>query len=462
MNRNTALVRAFLFIRKNRFVKKSNVYKTAIRLMVDLTIAIYLLVIVGYAFASLFIMGDVIEANQRYFVFVEEQAILRYWIVVAILPMRYIVRSFRDPGVIFSSSEDQLSILPFSKEKVWMLCVIEKWTRNFITYLVIGVIVAAFTPISGSIVSAYIALFMVMDIIMTIPQWKLFQNTIMRKVLWICGIGIINIIAVFTSYFFVSLLVVTLIIGVNLKLFDSIFHPVHWGRVMEVSDFKIWNMPIISKASETKFKRQRKYGVFKNSVVQRKPFSYTRKAIYTRIWRVYLVKNIDLVLKTVGMLFALLVVVLTSADVAFPVAIAIAIFIYASVTGILFTDRFQSDILHVLPWDLQSYKRSYLKWIVYGGIPLLIPIIIYFVLHGSIWAPAQLLLFVSTFLFVCQTKVDKNLALLSKQSGFNSNTGLSYLFLMLTALSGFYPFMSLSSIFVVVWLLNSQIKKVSP
>lgn len=458
MNGKPSLIRAFLFIRKNRFRKKREFYMMAIRLMIDPVIAIYLVLIGGYVIASLFIMGGIIETYHHYFILAQEQAILRYWIVVAIFPLRYLLRSFQQPGVIFSSSDYQLGILPFLKERIWVLSVIEKWIKQLLLYIIVGTIITLATPISGLVVSAYILLFFVMEVIMTIPQWKLFQAGLVTKLCWICSLIIVNIIALLTSYFIVSLLVVLVIIGINLKLVGSTFHKVHWGKVMEASDFKIWNMPIIGKASETKFKRQRKYSTFRNSAGQKKAFTYTAKTIHHRLWRIYLTKNMDLVLKAVGILFLLLMVVLVIANVAFPAAIAIAIYVFSSVVGILFSDRFQSDILHVLPWDLQTYKRSLLKWIGYGSLPLLIPVIIYLILHGSIWAPIQAAFYISTFLFVCQMKLDKTIALLSKQSGFSSNMGLGYLFLILIALSGLYPIVSLSFI-VVIGLLVDDVRK---
>lgn len=104
---------------------------------------------------------------------------------------------------------------------------------------------------------------------------------------------------------------------------------------MEVSDFKIWNMPLIGKASETKFKRQRKYSIFRNSEGQKKPFTYTSKEIHTRIWRIYLGENIVLILKAIGILFVMLVVLMFISNLTFNIGLAIAIYVYASVSAIL-------------------------------------------------------------------------------------------------------------------------------
>ncbi|ASN07100.1 hypothetical protein [Virgibacillus necropolis] len=449
MSRNASLIRAFLFIKKNRFRKKSSVYKMAIQVMVDPVIAIYLVLLGGYVIASLFIMGDVIQANHQNFMLAEEQAIIRYWVVVAILPIRYVMRSFRNPGVTFSSSEDQLSILPFTRKKIWLLCIAEKWIKLILFYIVVGTLVTVITPISSSVVVAYILLFTVMDTIMTVPQWKLFQVRVGTKLHWISGIIVLNIGAFFSSHLIVSLAIIGFILTINMRLFGSIFHGVHWGKVMEVSDFKIWNMPLISKASETKFKRQRKYSAFRNSFAQKKPFTYTPKAIHHRIWRIYLGKNLDLILQTVVVLLIMLVAVVFISESAIHIAIAVAIYVYASVAAILFSDRFQSDILHVLPWNLKSYKQSFFKWVIIGSIPLLIRIISYLVLHASIWAPVQLIFYFSTFMFVYQIKIDNTIALLARQSGYKTNMGLGYLFLILVAISGLYPIVSLGFIVVI-------------
>lgn len=448
MNRTVPLVRAFLFIKNNRFRKKVTLYKTAISYMVDFTIAIYLLLIVGYVIASIFIVGDAIQTYQHYFKLAGEQALMRYWMVAAILPMRYVVGSFSQPGVLFSSSEYQLGVLPFAKEKVWMYCVIEKWIKQLFLYSVVGVLVTVATPIASSVVGPYILLFMVMDILMVVPQWKLFQTGFMVKLYWIFGILIFNIIALLTSYLTISLIVFALIISINLKLVQVTFHSIHWGKVLEVSDFIIWKMPLMDKASETKFKRQRKYSAFRNSVGQAKPFIYTAKSVHHRLWSIYLRKHMKVILQSIGVLFVLLMVLLFISNLVFHVAIAIVIYVYVSIGTTLFSDL-QTDILYVLPWDLRRYKQSFFKWMVCGSIPFLIPVITYLVMHISVWSPIQLVFYVCTFLFVYHTKIDKTIALLSGQTSHNTVMGLEYVFLILIAISGLYPPVSLSFIVLI-------------
>src|SRR5699024_7664734 len=188
------LISTYLFMKKNRLRKKGKIYKQAIGVMIDPVIAFYLLLFGGCVIVSFFGLGDFIKAYHDNFIFIEEQAASRFWLILTILPLRYMMQSFSNPGVIFSSSEYQLGMLPFAKEKIWLVTVIEKWLKQAFLYVVIGSIVVLVTPISSTLVFTYISLLLTMDIIMTIPQWKLFQIRVLPKIGWICIVLIINVI----------------------------------------------------------------------------------------------------------------------------------------------------------------------------------------------------------------------------------------------------------------------------
>src|SRR5690625_3561632 len=185
--------KSYIFIRKNRFRKKLNMYKRAIGVMIDKTIAFYLLILVGYTLAGFFMLGDFINAFNEQFLFIEEQAIANVWLIVTILPLRYIMQSFSKPGILLSTSEYQLTMLPHALHHVWFLSVLEKWFKNILIYLLIGILVVGFTPISLSTVIFYFFLFVVMDVLMTIPQWKLFQTRLLTKICWVGALLLVNL-----------------------------------------------------------------------------------------------------------------------------------------------------------------------------------------------------------------------------------------------------------------------------
>src|SRR5690625_2414151 len=98
------LINAYLFIKKNRFRKKSKIYRQAIGMMIDPVIAFYLLLFGGYVIASFLILVVFIIDHDDIFILVDVQAPSRFISILTILPLRYITQSFRMPGVIFSSS----------------------------------------------------------------------------------------------------------------------------------------------------------------------------------------------------------------------------------------------------------------------------------------------------------------------------------------------------------------------
>src|SRR5690625_2274189 len=125
------LLSTYLFVKKNRFWKKGIIYYLAIGVMIDPVITIYLVLIGSYAIiSSCFILGDFINDHHDNFIFIEAQAASRFWLILTILPLRYMLQSFSNPGVIFSSSEYQLGMLQLAKEKKWLVSVVEKWKKQ--------------------------------------------------------------------------------------------------------------------------------------------------------------------------------------------------------------------------------------------------------------------------------------------------------------------------------------------
>lgn len=457
MSSEAPLLKAYLFVKKSRFQKKKKVHQMAFKLMVDKTIAAYLLLILGYVFASFFIFGDFIRGFDSTFQFIEANMREGFWLVLTALPIRYIIRSFRDPGVLFTSSEYQLGMLPYSRKRIWLYSVIEKWIKQLLKYTLFGGVIILVIPISASIIIPYLALLLAYDIIMAVPQWRLFQKNFLVKLGWLGILIVVNAGGVYIGSPVVGLILVVFIIGSNFRLLRSLFLHVKWDKITELSDFRIWNMPLIAKASEVKFKRNKKYGIFANTKRRKKPFDYTEKAIHNRIWQLYFGKNLDLIMKLVGALFILLFVLLFINNLLFHIGIAFAIYAYSSVASSFFNDRFQADIVQVLPWNLAAYRKTFFTWVLYGVVPLFIPIIIFLALNFTYWAPLQFILYCSTFLYIYQTRMEKATGLLARKSLKATWSGsLEFILLIAIGFSGHYPYVALGSLFIIVLFMKRK------
>lgn len=456
MIKEASLNKVYWFIKKKRFRKKQQIYKMALSLMIDKTIAAYLGLLVIYLICSIFIFGDYVHAFDDIFIAIGENRSKGFWLILTVLPIRYVFRSFQDPGVIFSTTEYQLGMLPFSRERIWLLTAAEKIFRRLVTYALLGAVVILVTPISNTLILSYMVLLLVYDVMMVVPQWKLYQQRLLSKIGWFCAVLIINGAGVLLASPIEGVILFLLIIGLNMLLIRSLFIGVKWEKVTEYSDYKIWNMPLISQASQVKFKRNKKHGIFANSKRNKRPLSYTKKAIHGRLWKIYLSKNFIRIMPLIGALLLMLFVFFWISNWLFQLGIAFAIYAYSSVATTFFSDRFQADILEVLPWDLPAYRNTFFKWAVYGSAVFLVPITVYLLIHWTLWSPLKLVFYVSVFLYVYESKMKKVTGILAKVPVFTTmNEFLGAIFLLGVVFSNFYPVLSIGML-IILFLLRRQ------
>src|SRR5699024_3264305 len=95
---------------------------------------------------------------------------------------------------------------------------------------------------------------------------------------------------------------------------------------------------------------------------------------------------------------------------------------------------------------------TFLKWAVFGAIILFLPVLIYFMMNKTIWAPVQLLFYLGTFIYLYHVKIGKVISLLSKQSILiHVKEGFGAVCLIAVWYSGKQPMISL--LFIIgIWL----------
>src|SRR5690625_5035953 len=99
----------------------------------------------------------------------------RIWSIMTIIPLAMLFRSFQYPGVMFSTAEYTLTILPYQTSRVWMIVALERWLKAWFTYMVIGLVLIIFSPTSLFVIVLYIFLLFLLNILMTPLEWKFFQ-----------------------------------------------------------------------------------------------------------------------------------------------------------------------------------------------------------------------------------------------------------------------------------------------
>lgn len=408
-------LQAFRLIRKNRRKRKIDTYKLALSVVLDKTTAFYLLILVVYGVMGFFIANDFINDYYEQFLLWEEIAKQNIGMLFTILPLGYLFQSFKQPGVILTSSEYQLSLLPYSLKKIWLLSSLEKWLKQLIIFMIMGGLVIVLTPLSFEVVFSYIAIAIFIHLTMTIPQWKLFGTRWYVKLGWILLLLLVNGINFTFHVPNVSILMPLLLIISNIIMIPKLFDKVEWARITEMSDFQIWSMWFVSKVSEVDFKPPRKLSIFRNLTRRKKPFQYEEKSIHHRLWAIYLRQHIQDLFKIIGALFLLVFVFSWLDEWVFHIVIAVAIIIYFSIARSFFIGRFEADLVQVLPWNLSGFKDSYFKWVIFGALILFIPVGIYFITHASYWLPIQLLYLIITIWYLYHITINRAIMFLNKQ-----------------------------------------------
>ena len=444
------MIKQILFIKRNRVRKKAILYKQLFLLTFDFTSLFYSLLVIGYFLFAIIVEGNVNEQLTEIMTRLETFSMGYFWIIASVIPIIYVVQSFKHPGIHFSTSEFLLTLLPHTTQQVWNVLVCERWLKAFVKYLFGGVILFLFSPISLSVIVLYIFLLFGVNVLMTIPQWKIFQMHIIYKITILIGIILFNMIVLFFQSPIISASLIVFIIIVNIIYYKQITTNIDWKKVTVASDYLLWNMALISRATKMKFKKERQYSVWQRLSFWKKPFPYVKESAYHRLWHLYFEKNVSHILQLVFWLFVLLFVLIFIKNMLFLIALALTIHIFTTYSSTLFNNRLQVDIVQVLPWDLLAFKRTFIKWIFGISVLFLIPLFVYIYIHFSIWGLVQILVVVVTFITMLHIKLQKSIEKWEKiNTSYEVLSIFCYGLLLLLVFSDPYPYVLIVACFIM-------------
>lgn len=376
------MVNAYLFVKRNRLTKKWKIYYQLMKITLDITSLIYIFAMLGYVVFAIYIAGDLdgtIATILSYLNPIFSEGLLEKFIFI---PAIYLFRAFKYPGVIFTSAENLLTILPFDRRKIWLLSLLENGLKILSFALPLSFIVYFFTSLSFIKIVSYVIAFMLLHFVMTIIQWRLFQEHLLWKVsviIFVTGMALGTIFFQTMSFLFWSFMLLLFIYSVR-----NLFSKVNWQRVITTSDFIVWNMPLISQATKIKFKKDKQYGLFQRFSWWKRPFTYEKNAIYHRLIYLYIEKNIAVILQINGALFLLIIVPSYFHKWYFIFALLVSLYIVSSMLMTLFKDFTTSDIIAAVPWDWKKLQHMFTLWAASTSVILIIPIMFYITYYFSI------------------------------------------------------------------------------
>lgn len=445
----------YLFI--NRLRKKLAIYKRVWLVTFDVTMMLYVLAAISYVVVAIILDGNIVSKMRS---IVPEgvsfkRSNLLY--VVPMLPIFYLLRAFGQPGVLYSSSFFTLTMLPYDKSDIWLALAIERWAKAFLRFAMLGVLYAVLMGQALSSVIPYFFFIFVLQFLMTWVEWRFFQAPLWKKLIGIVlAIGGGAIAIWWQRPLVVALLVLFMLVLLAYWCARRLMIHMDWEKVTSAADFKIWQLPFLAQVTKTPIKKDKKRTLWQQFPFWKRPFTLTGKAMYHRIWLLYLQKNSKHILQLLGALMLMISLLGFFRTWLFYLALAIAIHIYTSMLAALFRDQFTTGIVQLLPWQLESYRDTFRKWSWLLSVPLLIPTVSYVVTNLSGWHLLLLFVALSLFLVTMEIRLERVMQQFDTSNVIgNWREALSTLCLFILFASYRYPaLLWLILIFLVIMLLS--------
>lgn len=398
MNIIATSYRAYWQLQKNRKKKKSKLYKLAFGVALDKTIILYLGL---FLIMGAFIAYDILQQYQGVWIILEKQISQYYFSVMLLLIMRGLSLSFIRPGVLFASGELLLSSLPFQRNHIWYLVAINKNLRLTIRLCLCVLLLKLLTPLSFSFLFVLVLFVVSTQWLIIIPQWILYRQSWLTKfcVITIGGFVISSftfIVVLLSWQHYLPLIGFAGLLLLNIWLYPRIFKGVDWQTTAETNDKIIWNLFFVSRMSKVSIDPPKRKGLFHHFVRNRRlkrPFpSGQSTKIYQRLLFIYFIGQKEQLIKgTAGILLIMILMSLKDPHL-FGIGMALSSFIYAQLVVSFFTGIFQDKLLFSLPWQIDEWQRSYLKWayIMWGCFLVVAALLLFWLMENRFWIVLQI------------------------------------------------------------------------
>lgn len=408
--------KASLFLDRGKLRKKLNLYKQAFAVVIDGVSILYIGGILLYLLFAFVRSFDELsfpflhETLPTYFTEFSENV----WVIFIAFGFRYVIGSFLSPGLLFTSTQYKLTVLPYSIATLWFIQFVKRSLLRLSLYTGSALVLTLLTELNFSVVFTVFLLLFLADVLWMIPQWVLFQLKPKYKWFTILFLVLINLLQLIvgTRVVVFSLIVLLLLCGFGLRL---ILQRTNWTYVTKVSDFYTWNMRLVSFVSGTKMTHPRISDTNRFDAKKRHPFQGIN-TIYQRIWALHFENHMDTLMQFVIVLTFMLFTLFNVVPFLLFAGVVVMTFVFGSYCRSLFLNRFTKGLVQTLPWDLLGYKRTFLQRIAFFTIPFWLPIAIYFYLQGTVVGIFQLLMMIVTFFYYLAIQIDKAISVLDARA----------------------------------------------
>lgn len=411
-------------IKKNRKQKKRMLYRLAFGVAFDRTILVYLTFFLVF---GLFWVHDILKQTEPIFLVAENIATDYFFLILIVAAMRSLSFSFTRPGVRFSSAELLLSMLPYDKKKLWYFNAFEKNTRFSQVIVAMAVLVYLVTPFTFLFVFSVTLSLILIECLMTIPQWVIYQlpwyiKLIITQAPFVIGLWAFGLSFFVANPIYLTMSIFLFLVIVNFLLFKRVFQRVRWHDVVKTNDQLIWNIFFISKMSKIEIKPPKRQGVYHHMIRNKRlkrPFSWTKpQSIYHRnIFLLFTEQKEQMLQGFFGVIF-ILIALSFHHPYLLGVGIALGTILYVQIAVSFFVELFKDKLIFSLPWRIDRWEKYFARWVFVGSIPLFVVLIgvLFLFTDQWIWIPFLLLSYIIVGKYFVQFVLESRVILITKQS----------------------------------------------
>lgn len=378
---------AYRYVKENRRKKKRHLNRLAFQILFDKTSLIYLSVF-GLLFAFWF--SDQLIMYAPIFESIEQHLWANYFGIVLFSVIRPLSLASTRPGVLFSSSDLFLTLLPYDQKKLWQYHALDKIKKLILIYMLVAIALKVITPFSVSLIVLLIFSFWLGEVLMIIPQWLIYQKRWYIKWLIIQGLVLLNIglnmLSLWVDLTKISFVLIIILLVVMNKLgYQRLFKWTDWSSIVEVNDRLLTKNMLISFATNVKVELPKSQGFYHNIIRNkrlRKPFNEQKTyQMYDRLIFIKFTEQKEHLIKAVFGCMAVVFLVGTRSEVTYGWAIIIVIFLYGKIGTSFYPEIFEEKLIFALPWRINRWQRAFSRWLFIGLVPLMIILAI----PGLVW-----------------------------------------------------------------------------
>ncbi len=455
------------FIRRKRLRKKQTLYKLAFGVAFDWTIAIY----TGFfLFMLLFILYDVLKSMEAILIAYQDMMQPFLPLVILGLLVGMLFRSFQFPGMLITSAEWKLTSLPYDLHKIWLSQFVRGLGKRFLLIFSIFFVLFLITPLtSGFLLQWYIFISLV-SLLTLLPQWYFYQMDGFKKLfIYVIGIilvGIVRMIFLFLEeaslYIYVILL---LLVCLNFWMWPRKLNQVNWMKVIEKSDEKEWNMFFINQMSRMDQVKKQPRNYFIQSLLKSKkatlPFPYHKPTLFIRkLWFRCIKQDMQGLNTTMFAVIACMAILSSRGALLQGIGVALSIFLFVQMMVSYFGEIFKERLIHSLPWNIYTLKKSYWFILIWLSMVVLVVITIALLIVNNLsWLLfVQLIFIYISLFFLLEQKLNERVHQLNEKWHVSSYTDqviriITYLSL---AASFYYPIVITFLIVMIVYRIISK------